>query len=94
MYEKTVLNNGVKIVTASMPSMKSVSIGVWVRAGGRFESKTNKGIAHFLEHMVFKGSKKYPGNRIKECIEGSGGALNGFTSEELTCFWAKMSRSN
>ncbi len=94
MYKKTTLENGLKIVTANMPSMKSIALGVWIRVGGRFETKENKGISHFLEHMVFKGSKKYNRSRLKALIEGKGGTLNGFTSEELTCYWAKTPKYN
>ncbi|MFH1678854.1 MAG: pitrilysin family protein [Candidatus Omnitrophota bacterium] len=90
MYQKTVLNNGLRLITYTMPRMESVSIGVWVRVGGRYESNNIKGIAHFLEHLIFKGSKRYSCQQIKELIEGVGGALNGFTSEEATCYLAKL----
>lgn len=68
----------------------SVSIGVWLKVGARYESNNIAGISHFLEHIVFKGSKKYDSDTIKRQIEGSGGLLNGFTSEELTCYLAKV----
>ncbi|MFH1577978.1 MAG: pitrilysin family protein [Candidatus Omnitrophota bacterium] len=90
MYNKTVLDNGLRLITHTMPKMQSVSIGVWVRVGGRYEPDNIKGIAHFLEHLVFKGSKKYSCQQIKELIEGVGGALNGFTDEETTCYYAKL----
>ncbi|MFC1658278.1 M16 family metallopeptidase [Candidatus Omnitrophota bacterium] len=90
MYQKTILNSGLRLITHTMPGMESVAIGVWVRVGGRYESELNKGIAHFLEHLVFKGSRKYSCRQIKELIEGVGGALNGFTSEEATCYYAKL----
>lgn len=77
-----------------MPGMQSISLGVWIKTGGRYENKENKGIAHFLEHLIFKGSKKYSCRRIKESIEGVGGSLNGFTSEELTCYFAKLPRKH
>ncbi len=73
-----------------MPSMQSVALGIWIKVGGRYENKENKGISHFLEHLVFKGTKKYSCRKIKESIEGVGGSLNGFTSEELTCYLVKM----
>ncbi len=73
-----------------MPKMQSVALGIWIKAGGRHERKENKGIAHFLEHLIFKGSRKYSCRKIKESIEGVGGSLNGFTSEELTCYLAKL----
>ena len=90
MYNKTILDNGLRLITYLMPKMQSVAMGVWVRGGGRYESKDIKGIAHFLEHLVFKGSRKYSCRQIKELIEGVGGMLNGFTSEETTCYFAKL----
>jgi len=90
MYKKTELNNGLKIITYNMPNMQSVALGIWIRVGGRYENDQNKGISHFLEHIVFKGSKKYSCRSIKESIEGIGGTLNGFTSEELTCYLVKI----
>jgi len=93
MYDKTVLDNGLRVITHSMPRMQSVSIGVWLGVGSRNESRDTSGIAHFLEHLVFKGSKKYSCQQIKELIEGVGGALNGFTSEEATCYFAKLPKA-
>ncbi|MBU1125087.1 MAG: insulinase family protein [Candidatus Omnitrophica bacterium] len=90
MYKKTVFDNGLKLVTYTMPRMQSVSMGIWISVGGRFESSRDKGISHYLEHMLFKGSKKYSCRSIKESIEGVGGVLNGFTSEELTCYFVKI----
>jgi predicted Zn-dependent peptidase len=90
MYTKTVLDNGVKIVTSPMVRKQSVAIGIWINAGARFETPKISGISHFLEHLVFKGTKSYSCQKIKESIEGVGGSLNGFTSEELTCFLVKI----
>lgn len=90
MYKKQVLDNGLRVVAHSMPRMQSVALGVLIKVGGRYESSKFKGIAHFLEHLLFKGSKKYSCRKIKELIEGVGGSLNGFTSEELTCYLVKM----
>lgn len=73
-----------------MPKRNSLALGIWINAGGRFENEGNKGISHFLEHLLFKGSRKYSCRKIKESIEGIGGALNGFTSEELTCYLVKI----
>jgi predicted Zn-dependent peptidase len=73
-----------------MPARQSVSLGIWIKAGGRYENSENKGIAHFLEHLLFKGTKKYSCRKLKESIEGVGGSFNGFTSEELTCYLVKM----
>ena len=89
-YRKTILKNGLKIITHSMAGMQSVALGIWIKVGGRYESENFKGISHFLEHLAFKGSKKFSCRKIKESIEGVGGSLNGFTSEELTCYLVKL----
>ncbi|HTY45345.1 MAG TPA: pitrilysin family protein [Patescibacteria group bacterium] len=90
MYRKEKLTNGIKLVTHAMPARRSVALGIWINVGGRYESPRLKGAAHFLEHLLFKGSRKYSCRRIKESIEGVGGSLNGFTSEELTCYLVKL----
>lgn len=90
MYKKIILDNGLRIVMNKMPKMKSVALGIWINVGGRFENVTNKGISHYLEHLVFKGTKKYSYRKLKESIEGKGGSLNGFTSEEATCYLVKL----
>lgn len=91
-YEKTVLDNVLRVVTHSMAGMQSIALGIWIKVGGRYECAGNKGISHYLEHLLFKGSRRYSCRRLKESIEGVGGALNGFTSEELTCYLVKMPR--
>jgi predicted Zn-dependent peptidase len=73
-----------------MPEMNSVSLGIWIGTGSRYENGGNNGVSHFLEHLLFKGSRKRSGRKIKEDIEGVGGSLNGFTSEECTCYLAKV----
>ena len=90
MYKKIRLDNGLRIIAHRMPDMQSVAVGIWINVGGRYESEQNKGISHYLEHLVFKGTKKYSCRKIKESIEGVGGSLNGFTSEELTCYLVKI----
>ena len=90
MYNKSILGNGLKIIAHRMPARHSVSLGIWIKVGGRYENNSNKGIAHFLEHLLFKGTKNYSCRKLKESIEGVGGSLNGFTSEELTCYLVKM----
>ena len=89
-YQKTVLSNGLRIISHPMKDRNSAAVGFWVGAGGRFEDDRIKGAAHFLEHILFKGSKKYSCGEIKERIEGVGGSLNAFTSEEQTCYFAKI----
>ncbi|MFH0790924.1 MAG: pitrilysin family protein [Candidatus Omnitrophota bacterium] len=90
MYKKVTLDNGLRIITHNMPNMKSVAIGIWIKIGARYETVENKGISHYLEHLLFKGSKHYSCRRLKESIEGVGGSLNGFTSEEITCYLVKL----
>jgi predicted Zn-dependent peptidase len=90
MYKKARLDNGLRVITHRMPKMQSVALGIWIKVGGRYEPPEFKGIAHYLEHLAFKGSKNYSCRKIKESIEGIGGSLNGFTSEELTCYLVKL----
>ena len=90
MLHITQLPNKIRLITKECKDRDSASIGVWVAAGGRYEGKENKGVAHFLEHMAFKGSAKYSCDEIKQLIDGVGGNLNAFTAEEETCFYAKV----
>jgi predicted Zn-dependent peptidase len=90
LYKRSVLDNGLRVITYNMPEAYSVSLGIWVRVGGRYETPANKGISHFLEHLLFKGSENYTCQKIKESIEGIGGLLNGATTEEATCYLAKF----
>jgi len=90
MYEKDILKNGLRVVSHEVKDRESVAIGLWIGVGGRFEEYKVKGISHFLEHIVFKGSQKYSCEEIKGLIEGVGGAFNAFTTEEQTCFYAKI----
>jgi predicted Zn-dependent peptidase len=90
MYKITVLHNGLRVISHRMPTMQSIALGIWVKVGGRYESERNKGISHFLEHLLFKGSRKFSYRKLKESIEGVGGSLNGFTSEESTCYLTKI----
>ncbi len=89
MYRVSRLDNGMTVATASMPHMSSVSVGVWVAVGGRFEPARLAGVSHFIEHMLFKGTKKRSAAEISQAVEGLGGYLNAFTSEEITCFYSK-----
>ncbi len=90
MYKKAVLSNKLRIISNELKDRESVAIGIWVGVGGRFESDEMKGAAHFLEHILFRGSLKYSCNEIKGMIEGVGGTLNAFTGEEQTCYYAKV----
>jgi len=90
MRHITQLPNNIRVVTKDLKDRDSAAIGIWVAAGGRYETKVNKGVAHFLEHMAFKGSQGYSCDAIKQLIEGVGGNINAFTSEEETCYYAKV----
>ena len=88
------LSNGFRIVTERMPSLQSASIGVWVMAGGRNERVEQNGIAHFLEHMAFKGTAKRSALQIAEAIEDVGGYLNAYTSREATAYYARVLKND
>jgi predicted Zn-dependent peptidase len=87
-YEKTVLDSGLSVISEHIPSVRSVAVGVWVRTGSRFEEPVQNGIAHFLEHMMFKGTRKRSPLKIAQSLESIGGALNAFTGKEVTCYYA------
>ena len=84
------LANGVRVVSETMPGLQSASIGVWVTAGGRHERLEQNGIAHFLEHMAFKGTKRRSALQIAETIEDVGGYINAYTSREVTAYYARV----
>ena len=84
------LANGFRIVTEHMPGLQSSSIGIWVTAGGRHERVEQNGIAHFLEHMAFKGTKRRSALQIAEAIEDVGGYINAYTSREVTAYYARV----
>ncbi|UWR57252.1 M16 family metallopeptidase [Phaeobacter inhibens] len=84
------LANGFRIVTETMPGLQSAAIGVWVTAGGRNERIEQNGIAHFLEHMAFKGTKRRSALEIAEAIEDVGGYINAYTSREVTAYYARV----
>jgi predicted Zn-dependent peptidase len=91
VYRVTQLENGLTAATAEMPHMSSVSLGIWVGIGSRYEPAAMNGVCHFIEHLLFKGTKKRTAKEISEAVEGVGGYLNAFTSEEATCFHARAS---
>jgi predicted Zn-dependent peptidase len=84
------LPNGFRIVTEAMPALDSAAIGLWVQAGGRHETVEQNGIAHFLEHMAFKGTKRRSALQIAEEIEDVGGYINAYTSRETTAYYARV----
>jgi predicted Zn-dependent peptidase len=89
-YHVTTLPNGLGLVLHPTSHAQSVAIGIWVRAGARYESERLAGISHFLEHLLFKGTIRRSCEALKRDIEGVGGSLNGFTAEEFTCYMAKV----
>lgn len=88
-YEKTTLPNGIRVVTERIPSVRSVAVGVWVQAGSRDEATDEAGMTHFIEHMVFKGTRRRRTHHIAQRMESVGGYLNAFTSKEYTCYYAR-----
>lgn len=89
MYQISRLKDNLAVVTAEMPHMASISLGVWVGIGGRYEPAPLNGISHFIEHMLFKGTRRRTARQISQAVEGIGGYLNAFTSEEISCFYSK-----
>jgi predicted Zn-dependent peptidase len=89
-YKRTVLRNGMRVITEAMPHVHSVSIGIWVDIGSRYEAAAESGICHFIEHMTFKGTKTRSAYDIASALESVGGSLNAFTSREQTCFYARV----
>ncbi|MBI4398370.1 MAG: insulinase family protein [Candidatus Omnitrophica bacterium] len=94
MYRFEKLPHGLSVVTSEMPGKDSIAAGIWVKVGGRYETAKYAGISHFVEHMLFKGTKNRDTRAIKEDIEGIGGVLNAFTAEELTCYFAKVLKNH
>ncbi|MHB1004111.1 MAG: M16 family metallopeptidase [Chloroflexota bacterium] len=93
MYRKTTLPNGLRVLTADIPYARSVSVSFFVSAGSRYEKPREAGVAHFLEHMFFKGTSKRPtAQEISEAIEGVGGIINAEVGKELAVYWAKVAR--
>ena len=88
--ETTCLPNGLNVVTHHMPHMETVALGIWVKAGARDERPEENGIAHFLEHMAFKGTKKRNARAIAEEIESAGGEINASTGMETTTYYARV----
>jgi len=89
MTRLTQLPNGVRIASVEMPHMQTVSVGIWAAVGGRHEPEALCGISHFLEHLMFKGTQRRSARKITEAVEGLGGYLNAFTTEDHTCYYAK-----
>lgn len=90
MLNKTVLDNGIRVISERIPSANSVSIGIWVANGSRHERRESNGVAHFIEHLLFKGTKRRSALDIAREIDSVGGVLNAFTSREYVCYYAKV----
>ena len=88
--KKYMLSNGLRVVVEYMPTVRSVSFGIWVKTGSRNESTNNNGISHFIEHMLFKGTATRTAKDIADVFDGIGGNVNAFTSKEYTCYFAKV----
>jgi predicted Zn-dependent peptidase len=95
MYEMTTLANGLRVLTATLPHVQSVSLGFFLGVGSRYESEAMAGASHFVEHMLFKGTNQWPtALDIAEAIEGRGGVFNASTGLEMTLFWAKVAAAH
>jgi len=91
LCEKTTLDNGLRIISATMPHTYGVCLGFFIGVGSRYEAEQEAGISHFIEHLLFKGTQKRATAReISEAIEGVGGILNGGTGKESTSYWCKV----
>jgi predicted Zn-dependent peptidase len=90
MVEKTLLPNGIRIVTENLPYLYSVSVGIWVDNGSRDERPEENGISHFIEHMIFKGTRNRTALEIAKEMDAIGGMSNAFTSKEQTCFYTRV----
>ncbi len=88
-FARTILQNGVRVVTETIPSVRSISVGAWVMAGSRDEPARLSGISHLIEHMVFKGTRRRRMHHIAQRLESVGGYLNAFTGKEYTCYYAR-----
>ena len=92
-YQKTVFDNGLTLLAESVPAVRSVAMAVFVATGSRYESDAEAGMSHFVEHVLFKGSSRWPtAQAISEAIEGVGGLVNASTSRETTMYWVKVAQ--
>ncbi|MCJ7725473.1 MAG: insulinase family protein [Acidimicrobiia bacterium] len=89
-HELTTLPNGLRVITETMPSVRSVAVGCWVDTGSRDETPAEAGCSHFLEHLLFKGSETVSAREIAEAFDAVGARSNAFTSKEYTCYWAQL----
>jgi predicted Zn-dependent peptidase len=90
LYRKSTLPNGIRVITESMPHVRSASLGIWADIGSAAERPEQRGISHLIEHMLFKGTERRSARQIAEAMDGVGGNLNAFTDKEVTCYYAKV----
>lgn len=90
LVKRTVLPSGIRIITEKMPTVRSAAIGIWVNVGSRDEIAAQTGSAHYLEHLLFKGTKNRTALEISSAIDAVGGEMNAFTSKEVTCFYTRV----
>src|SRR5215831_9080967 len=90
MISSSSLSNGLRVLTESMPHVLSATIGIWVENGSRYEEPADNGVSHFIEHLLFKGTRKRTAAQIAEEMDAVGGVLNAFTGKEYTCYYAKV----
>ena len=89
-YRKSVLPNGIRIVTERMPHVRSAAVGVWVETGSRHESEERGGVSHLIEHLVFKGTATRSAEQIARAMDSVGGQMDAFTTKEHTCFYVQV----
>ena len=89
-YQRSILSNGITVISERMEAVRSVSLGIWFKVGSRDESDSEQGISHFMEHMMFKGTKKRDAFAISEGFESIGAEQNAFTSKEYTCYYSRF----
>src|SRR5438132_13787215 len=88
--QSTRLANGIRVLSERLPDLTSITVGIWVENGSRYEQPHQAGISHFLEHLFFKGTERRTAAQIAEEIDAVGGVLNAFTGKEYTCYYAKV----
>lgn len=94
MYNVTKLDNGIQIVTETMPFVRSISLGIWVKVGSQNEIPNLNGISHFIEHMLFKGTSKRSAKDIADQMDAIGGQMNAFTTKQMTCYHTRILDEN
>src|SRR4051812_36671225 len=86
----TRLANGVRVLSEELPDLASVTVGIWVENGSRYERDDQAGLSHYLEHLFFKGTERRTAAEIAEAVDSVGGVINAFTGREYTCYYAKV----